>query len=320
LREPRGDLEFTGKSDPGRKGCDLTEGERMGPIGFIGGTGMVGQPAVNTLLRIGYRPVILTRDPDKLPLAWREAELEARPFDLDHIARDVSALHRLGSLFVAVNPRSAPEHKEAHLAQAVQVTGIERVVRVSVVNADPHAGSPVRRWHGAAERAWEETAIPTLSLRANFFMQSLLRFAPGISKRRSFSAPVKFGSVAFTDALDVSECAATALRGQQLDGHLDVTGPCSYSFHDVARVLSTLCGTPIQFHSAPRDEFIARLMRQPAMTPALTELLAAIYDDIERGNNTGTGDATLRLLGAKPRSLEAFLAEHAESFRPSSSE
>jgi uncharacterized protein YbjT (DUF2867 family) len=294
----------------------LIEGERLGPIGFIGGTGTVGQPAVNALLHAGYRPVILTRNPDKLPLAWREAELEARRFDLDHLARDVSALNRIHRLFVAVNPRPGATHREAQLAEAVQVTGIERVVRISVVNADAHAASPVRQWHGEAEHAWEHTGIPTLSLRANFFMQSLLKFAPGIAKKGTFSAPVNRGMVAFTDARDVSECAAAALLKQQtIDGYLDVTGPCGYSFFDLARLLSEVCNASIGFLSSPREDFIARLMRQPAMTPELAELLASIYDDIEQGNSATAGEATLQLVEAKPRSLESFLAENAGAFR-----
>lgn len=287
----------------------------MDGIALIGATGTVGRPLVESLLRRGCRPLLLMRDPARLPRAWSDAGAGARAFDLDEPALAPAALTGVRRLFVLVNPRAEGVHKEFALARALGQRRLERVVRISVLGADAQSTSPVRRWHGEAEDAWGDLDVPTLNLRANFFMQSLLKMAPAMARRGVLALPSRSGRVSVVDARDLAACAAQALCAPSPQaGACPVTGPRSWSFAAIAALVGAHIGRPVRHEPMERAAFVERLQRQPGMTPAQAELLAGIYDDIEQGLNAAPAGELPPVPGHGLRSLELFVQEHRGAF------
>jgi uncharacterized protein YbjT (DUF2867 family) len=287
------------------------ESEIMSTIAVLGGTGTVGRPLIEALLRRGKHPVLLlSRNPEKMPVHWREAGVEHRPFDID--APRAEAFEKIQRLFVLVNPRAVGPHRELELTKLALSASLDRVVRISVVGADSAAVSAPRQWHGSAEDAWRRTSIPLLSLRANYFVQSLLKFGPGIAKKGSFSAPTQTGRVSFTDVQDLAQAAAQALiMPKPMQGLVNITGPQAYTFAEAAEEMARCWGRPVSFLTLSREEFISRLMRTPGMPPQQAEMLTNIYDDIESGLNETISPVDRLFSDIEPSSFGALLRQSA---------
>ena len=207
----------------------------------------------------------------------------------------------------------------ARLARLAREAGVERLVHISAIGADPRSRSAYARSKAQGEAAVRD-AFPTATiLRPSIVFgpedQFFNRFAaiamispvlPVIGGGRTRFQPVYVGDVA--DAvLKCLEEPATAGRTYELGG------PKIYSFRELIEVLlgeirrkRLLIDLP--FGAAAFQARLMSVLPSPPLTPDQVELLRS-------DNVVSSGALTLATLGITPTAVEAILPTYLDRFR-----
>ncbi len=207
----------------------------------------------------------------------------------------------------------------ARLARLAREAGVERLVHISAIGADPRSRSAYARSKAQGEAAVRD-AFPTATiLRPSIVFgpedQFFNRFAaiamispvlPVIGGGRTRFQPVYVGDVA--DAvLKCLEEPATAGRTYELGG------PKIYSFRELIELLlgeirrkRLLIDLP--FGAAAFQARLMSVLPSPPLTPDQVELLRS-------DNVVSSGALTLAALGITPTAVEAILPTYLDRFR-----
>jgi uncharacterized protein YbjT (DUF2867 family) len=227
----------------------------------------------------------------------------------------VGILHESGSQTFERTHHLGP----ARLARFAREAGVERLVHISAIGAEPRSTSAYARSKAAGEAAMRD-AFPTATiLRPSVVFgpedQFFNRFAaiamispvlPLIGGGRTRFQPVYVGDVA--DAvLRCLDDPATAGRTFELGG------PKVYTFREMLELLLTEIRRSRALVDLPFGvaEFQARLMSvlpNPPLTPDQVELL-------KRDNVVASGALTLATLGISATALEGILPTYLDRFR-----
>jgi uncharacterized protein YbjT (DUF2867 family) len=207
----------------------------------------------------------------------------------------------------------------ARLARLAREAGVERLVHLSAIGADPRSSSAYARTKAAGERAVRD-AFPTATiLRPSVVFgaedQFFNRFAaiamvspvlPLVGGGETRFQPVYVGDVADA-ALACLDEPATAGRTYELGG------PKAYTLRDLFELLLGEIRRRRRFVDLPFGfaATMARLMAvlpDPPLTPDQVELL-------KRDNIVGPGALGLESLGIAPTAVEAILPTYLDRFR-----
>src|SRR5690349_20325310 len=207
-----------------------------------GATGATGGAAARALLAAGQRPRVLVRN------AERARDLEAAGAELaigaivDRPALE-SALEGVDRMYLMspVGPELIAQ--EVQLLDAAVSADVRAVVRLSVIDVDPH--SPVRflRDHAAGDTALEAAGIPYVTLHTNDFMQNWFNTLQG---EMAFVSPADV-PIASIDTRDVGEVAAAVLLDpdRHIGNAYTLTGPEALTRREQAAILGEALGREI---------------------------------------------------------------------------
>src|SRR6056297_850059 len=179
----------------------------------IGGTGTVGSEVVDQLLSDDTEIVVLTRSSDNLEKLPEGVEGIVgdllQPKTLRTVFKDVSRLFMLN----AVSPTECSEGLMALLA--AKADGVEKIVYLSVQNADdalhlPHFGAKI-----PIEQVIKESGIDYTILRANNFYQNDYWFKDAILQYGVYPQPIGGVGLSRVDIRDIAEAAAIALTSEK---------------------------------------------------------------------------------------------------------
>jgi uncharacterized protein YbjT (DUF2867 family) len=195
----------------------------------------------------------------------------------------------------------------AFIEQAI-TAGVERVVFLS--SSAIEAGAP---GHGEIHQQLIEMAhrIDFAVLRPSWFMQNFIRNhfqARLIADEGRVVSATGDGRVAFIDARDIGEAAATLLVGKAaLSGReFVITGPRSLSYGEVAVMFSDWLGREI-VHARFDAAGFAAYLRAMGVPAPVAEVLAQLDLDIARGTEDRVTNDIEELTGRAPRSFEDLL-------------
>jgi len=280
----------------------------------IGASGGIGREVARRLLVAGEPVRALTRDPLRVRKVLGEGiEVAAdRPEDPSAYRAALRGVRRV--FFVALpHPRQAEQQRA--LVRAAAEAGVERLICMSAIEADPAAPAALLRWPGQIEAEVRASGVPFTVLRPNLFMQSLFLFAASIAIRGMFSASAKGARIGLVDARDVAEAVVNAGReDRHLGRTYELTGPDPLSFAEAADQLSRVLGREITYMEIMPVDVRKSLIRSGTpewYADALLELFELI-NTVARGRVT---DAVLRLTGREPRSFAQFARDHLDVFR-----
>ena len=257
------------------------------PILVVGANGKTGSRVVTRLKTQGIAVRRGSRKAD-IPFDWEAQETWA------------PALSGVKKTYVTYFPDlafpGAIEKLEA-FTQVAKQTAIEQIVLLS--GRGEHFAS-------MGEEVLRNSGLPFTIVRAAWFAQN---FSEGYLREPILGGvlPMPGGDVAepIIDVDDIADVVVAALTDERhLGERYEVTGPRLMTFAEMADVLSTTLGRPIQHIPVAFEEFHANVAASGG------DFVADVFTQIARetldGRNAYAADGVERALGRKPRDFAQF--------------
>ena len=281
-----------------------------------GATGNIGRELVHwlALRKREFKVMARTREARD---AFRAKDIHCVHGDFDDPATFEGALAGVRSVFLVTPPRPDGVDLEYKFLEVCQEKEVGHVVRISALGASPWATSALLRHHGRCEAQLEDCGVPWTLLRPTLFMQNLApMFGPGVARNSTLYATLGDARVPWLDARDIAMVAGAVLTSEGHEGLVyDLTGPEALTFDQVAEELSRQQGRKISYCDVP-DAAAYQAIVQGTGSSWLAEGLISLYHQFRANGATAQVLGTVeRLTGHAPRTLAAYLLEHAAAFR-----
>lgn len=276
-----------------------------------GATGTVGAHVVRELHERGASVRAFVRSPRTFPHG-----VELATGDFEDPASVRAALDGVDRVYLCAADGPRKVAHETAVIDAAAERGVERIVKLSAMHADPASALPAFRWHGRIERHLERSGVPAVTLRPAFFMTNLLMVAEGVAHTGTLYAPTAGRRVAMVDIRDVAAVAAVALLEPGHAGRVyELTGPAAVTFAEVAAALADATGRPIR--SAGLTEEQARPRFEGAGLPDwLAAQLGGVFGLIRAGGFERATDHVRAITGRPARDIAGFARDFASAFTP----
>jgi uncharacterized protein YbjT (DUF2867 family) len=274
-----------------------------------GATGRVGTPLVSRLQDAPVTVRVATREPSAATAQFPDAS-EVVDFDLERPETWGQALADVDALFLLFPPAVGVAPVTRFVDAACRV-GVKHVVYLSILGAEKLPIVPHRR----IERHLDRAPVTTTYCRAGYFMQNLRTIhRPEIVERDELYVPAGRGELSFVDARDVAAVAATRLTAAPVDDRaFDLTGPEALDFRAVADVFAAVLDREITY-ADPSMLAFARHMYRRGVDPSLVAFMVVEYAVVRLGFSGRTTDDVADALGRPPRTMRAFVTDHAAEF------
>lgn len=191
---------------------------------IIGGTGRVGGPAADALVKQGEEVRVLTRSAEKA---------ESLPAGVTGVIGDLEDAGSLASAFDGVDKMllitangETEELRGTNAVAAAVAAGVKKIVFLSVkLSAEamkvPHYASKV-----AIEDAIKASGITHTFLRPDFFFQNDVMLGRALAGAGLYTMPIGNVGQNRIDTRDIADAAVNALTTDALDGQdIDLYGP-----------------------------------------------------------------------------------------------
>ena len=277
----------------------------MKTIAIIGSSGTNTRPWTDAFLKAGWHIRSLVRDPRKIE---RGPHLTATAFDFSDPQSHAPALAGVDVLALITPAQPDQVAWESALIAAAQRAAVGGIMKLSVLGAETAAPiSFFARNAAQVEQALRASGVPHVILRANGFMQNVLRQRAAI-EAGNFVEPSGATAASRIDVHDLAG-VAVAVASRPFDGRaLTLTGPAALAGDEMAATLSGVLGRPVRYVSPPLPQFRAALVERglPAwQIDAFVELQEAVLDGRAPHLAVVTKDVEANT-GRPPRSFAQF--------------
>jgi len=278
-----------------------------------GATGRVGRHVVDQLVTRGATVRVLTRDPAKAAFPAPVEVVEGDLLDIDALR---AAFLGVTTLFL-LNAVTGDEFTQAILTLNVaREAGVERVVYLSVFQADRAVNVPHFAVKSGAERMLEQMGFSATILRPTYFIDNELMVKDLILQHGVYPMPIGSKGLAMVDARDIAEVAAIELiRRDQAPGKLpsetiNLVGPDTLTGADVAAIWSDVLGRPIVYGGDDPSHFEQNMASfMPKWMAYEMRLMAERYVSDGMIPADGDRERLVEMLGRPLRSYRAFAAD-----------
>ncbi len=306
-----------------------------GLVTVFGGSGFVGGQVVRALARRGWRVRVAVRRPAR---AWDlkpqgdvgqivAVRCDAtKPEDVAAAVRGADAvINLIGVLYEGPGRSFHALHVNAsrNIAEACAAAGVDRLVQVSAIGANPEGASAYARTKAAAEMAVREVKPDAVIVRPSIVfgsgddflnrfaaMASMSPFLPLIGGGKTRFQPVWVG--------DVAEAVARAVVMPEAAGRtFELGGPAVVSFEDVLKLVLRETNRrngllPLPFFAARIVGAFAQLTALVGIAPILTrDQVAALQSD----NVVSPSAEGLAALGIEPTAMDAIVPGYLWRYR-----
>ena len=204
---------------------------------------------------------------------------------------------------------------EKQLVDSAKQAGVERIVKMSSIEATPDATSPIPKLHLESEEYIKQSGLAWTMIKPNFYMQNLLASAGTIKEQGKIFLPMGDGKTGMIDTTDVGKVLAKVLSedGHESMNH-EITGPEILSFYEVAETFSQVLGKQVDYVDVPIDaykETLGQFLTNQWHLDAVIDL----FKGIAEGGIEDKTDTFNELMGETPKSLSQFLAENSFIFK-----
>lgn len=215
-----------------------------------GATGRVGRHVVQQLVARGADVRVLSRDPAKADVPSGVEVAKGDLLDIDSLR---AAFSGVNTLFL-LNAVTGDEFTQTLITLNIaRESGVDRVVYLSVINADRFVNVPHFAVKFGAERMIEQMGFSATILRPSYFIDNDLTIKDVILNHGAYPMPIGSKGVAMVDTRDIAEIAAIELiRREQAPGRLPIetinlVGPDTLTGPDVAAIWSDVLGRPVAY-------------------------------------------------------------------------
>ena len=241
-----------------------------------------------------------------------DAEIARRYPQADRVQRDLLDPSALDAAFAGIErllllTPSVPEQAlmEENALAAALAAGVERVVYVS--STDVGWEMELSAAHTVMERRLADSGVEHTVVRPEYLLNNLLGEVDELARGR-LVAPSGEGRCPFVDARDVGAVvAAVLLAAEPVPGPLEVTGPESLTWTQLARRLEATLGRPFE-HVDPDPAEWAREAVSAGMEAWLAHALAEYFQAL-RERPLEASDDTRRVIGRNARSVDDFAGD-----------
>lgn len=229
---------------------------------ITGATGRVGHHVVEQLAGRGADVRVLTRDPSKTSFPNNVDVFKGDLLDIDSLRK---AFTGINTLFL-LNAVTGDEFTQAIITLNVaREAGVDRVVYLSVFDAERAVNVPHFAVKFGAERMLEDMGFSATILRPTYFIDNEVMIIDVVKNHNVYPMPIGSKGVAMVDARDIAEVAAIELiRRDQAPGKLpiktiNIVGPDTLTGSDVAAIWTKVLGREIVYGGDDPSGFEASL-------------------------------------------------------------
>ncbi|MDR3434516.1 MAG: NAD(P)H-binding protein [Rouxiella aceris] len=280
-------------------------------IAVAGATGRVGSHLINRLSSDPVEVIALTRQKTPANISNKVSSVVV---DFDQPSTLEMGLVGIDKLFIAHGTSPQQVANEIALIDAAVKTGIRHIVKLSVMGP----ATPINpfAWHAVIEAHLAQQPVASTVLRPTTFMDVLKR-AGGQVAAGTWAGAAGNGRVNLIDIQDIAAAARVALleevaENSQRAYHL--TGPRSWTMHEVAEELSHLLGYTVSYFDRSPEE-----QRTALLAEGFSSFVAELLIGLDRiFNHSVLTERTLtveEITGSPPRELSDWLRENIEFFR-----
>jgi uncharacterized protein YbjT (DUF2867 family) len=271
----------------------------------IGATGVMGREVMCSLAGRCRVRALVHSDVSDAQIARRYPQAERVQCDLLDPGSLAAAFAGVDRVFLLTPSVAEQAFMEENALRAALAAGVRRIVYVS--STDVGWGIELSAAHRVMEDRLAETGVEHLVLRPEYLLNNLLGEVDELARGR-LVAPSADGRCPFVDARDVGAVAAAVLLAPEaLSRPIEVTGPESLSFTQLAGRLQAALDRPID-HIDPDPSDWAVQAVAAGMPPWLAGALAE-YFEVLRERPLEASDDSRRVTGRSPRSVEDFAAD-----------
>lgn len=290
------------------------------PIAVFGGTGFLGRRVVRHLLEAGQAVRVVSRHPERAAEVFGASPLlETAEADVQRPEQVAEALRGAGGAVNAVSlyvEREGATFQSVHveaagrLARLAREAGVERLVQLSGIGADPRAVSPYVASRGRGEaavlQAFPEATVvrPAVMVGAD---DALVVPLAGMLRRYPVFPLFGHGQTRLQPAWVEDVGAAVARAARAPTPLLELGGGERLTFRQLVEAICRQLGRrplllPVPFAAWQRLAWAAERLPAPPITRNQVELMR--HDNLPSGKAPGFAE-----LGIEPRGLRSLLPE-----------
>ena len=279
---------------------------------IIGGRSKIGGALIDDLLGRGQQVRALVRAGE--PADGIAAGADTVAGDLADEGSLVTAMSGVDRVFLLSSPHPDAVAWHRHAIDAARRTGVQLLVRSSILGADRESRAEFITAHTESDRLLEDSGLPHVIVRPNLFLQNIPESTiPAIDAGGNFYVNAGAARISMVDTRDVAAVAAVALTQDSHAGaHYDVTGPEALSYGDVAAKLASALGRPITYVDAP-DNAVRQALAGAGLSEWFAGALVGLYQDYRGSGADGYAarvtDTVQSVTGRPARSIDDMLGE-----------
>ena len=205
-----------------------------------------------------------------------------------------------------------------NVAVAARDVGVRALVNMSQISAREKATSPLARHHWLSEQVLDWANIGASHIHPTFFAEDLYLFSgPSIAEAGKLVLPFGDGKHAPVTAEDIARVVVGILADPEphVGQHYILTGPRDMTIAEMAEVLTTELGKPVEYVNLPIQQWRTALVEKAGMPEFLATHLAAVAQDHQDGVFSAETDVVEKIGGRPPQSLAEFIRAHVVEFR-----
>lgn len=276
-----------------------------------GASGNIGSALVNELKAAGADFAVMTSKPGATI-----AGVETRHGDFADVGSLTQAFAGIDTLFLLFPLVPNKVELARNAAAAAKAAGVKHIVRSSGAGADATSTFALPKLQGEIDDILVATGIATTLLQPNVFMQNYVNYQTQAIKDGTIYAADGGQAQSFVDTRDIAAVAARVLTAPATHAGkaYTLTGAEAVTGIEAARLISAAVGRPVQHVSVPTEAAVAT-MNQWGMPPFIVNVMDSLNHIISAGYAAGVSPDVESLLGRKPRTFAAFVAESAGTWK-----
>ncbi|MEI1280314.1 SDR family oxidoreductase [Leptospira venezuelensis] len=275
-----------------------------------GASGHLGRLVLEELLKRGHNKIIATtRKPESLE-DFAKRGVTVRKASFDNPASLVSAFQGADRILIISTDNIGnriPEHSAA-VDAAVKV-GAKRILYTSLFKADEVPVTFAFEHEGTEEKI-KQSGLAYTILRNNLYSDYLIPKLQHAIESGSLYGSGGEGACAYVSRTDCAKAAAAALLSTEPGNKiLEISGPKSWTYSELAKFTSELTGVSVSYVDLPAEELSKALVNAGVPKP-MADALASFDVSIREGYLQEVNSSIKDLIGEAIQDVTVLLKEN----------